>query len=201
MTHGMNRLLNSPEVDMLVPFGSLHYAVFVLIVLFARGADLFSTWVATPTLELEANPIARLLGWRAGILVNVLMAAVIAILPLAAVSIATTSLMVAARNLQAAWIVRAVGEHAYRSWIAARYRETSPGVFLCLLILQTGFISLIGGVLMLFSGWQLVPFGVGFGIIVYAVAVALFTGISMRKAGKQRISRTETGVSPFAEDP
>jgi len=172
------------NVDRTVPFGSVEYLFFVLLVVFGRAADLFSTWVATPTLELEANPIAKWLGWRGGVWVNLVVAVVVALLPLAAISVATTSVLVAARNLQSAWLVRVLGEHEYRMWIAARYRETRPGVFLVCLVMHAGLIALVGAGLMSFSGWRLVPFGVGFGIVVYALAVVLFTGISMRRAAR-----------------
>lgn len=201
MNNASAGLFGSPEADVLVPYGSAPYLGLLALLLFARGADLFSTWVATPTLELEANPIARALGWRGGIVVNFLAAVAIAALPLAAISIATTSLLVASRNLQAAWLVRAVGEHAYRDWIAARYRETPPGVFLLLLLLHTGFIAFIGGGLMLFSRWNLIPFAVGFGIVVYAVAVGLFTGLSMARAAKRHRQRLEFESSFLPDEP
>lgn len=175
-----------PSLDAIAPFGSGLYFLLLGVVLAGRGADLFSTWIATPTLALEANPIARWLGWKAGIVANLVMAALVALLPLAAISIATTSIMVAARNLQSAWLIRAVGEHAYQSWIAARYRNSSPGIFFCLLALHTGLITMIGAALMSFSGQQLVPFAMGFGIVVYAIAVSFFTSLSMRRAARQQ---------------
>ena len=41
-----------------------------VLLLLARGVDFCSTWVATPNLVLEGNPIAKKLGWRWGILLN-----------------------------------------------------------------------------------------------------------------------------------
>jgi len=177
------------EIDAVVPIGSGPYLLLVFIVAFARGADLFSTWVATPTLELEANPIARFLGWRLGVGVNVVLALTLAVLPLAAVSIATTSLMVAARNLQSAWLIRSMGEHAYADWIARCYLTTRPGLFLGLLLLHAGCITCVGAGLMFFSRWQLVPFAAGFGIVVYAIAVVFFTSLSMFRTARRRRQR------------
>src|SRR5688572_33218418 len=107
-----------------VPFGSEVYWVLFGVVLVARGFDLLSTWVATPNLQLEANPIARHLGWRGGILAAFVLAAVFALWPLPAIIISTTSILVAARNFQSAWIIRSLGEERYRIWIADRVNET-----------------------------------------------------------------------------
>ena len=173
-------------LESVAPFGSTAYLLLLALVLFGRGMDLFSTWIATPTLELEANPIARRLGWRAGVAVNLAAAGLLAFLPLAALSVTTTSVLVAARNLQSAWLMRTLGEHEYRAWIAARYRETRRGVFVICLVLNTGLIGLVGAALMLFSRGLLVPFAVGFGIVTYALAVALFTGLGMHRAARRR---------------
>lgn len=177
--------MNGPEIQYVAPIGSVDYVLFVLIVMFGRAMDMLSTWIATPTLELEANPLARWLGWRAGIVVNLIASAIIAILPLAAISVATTSVLVASRNLQSAWLTRVLGEHEYRMWIAARYREGRRGVFLICLVLHAGLISLVGTSLMIFSYRQLIPFSIGFGILIYALAVGLFTGLAMRRAARQ----------------
>ncbi len=53
-----------------IPFGSAAYFVLLGILVFARGMDFLSTWIATPNLVLEANPIAKRLGWKLGLLVN-----------------------------------------------------------------------------------------------------------------------------------
>ncbi|MBX3747737.1 MAG: hypothetical protein KF833_20710 [Verrucomicrobiae bacterium] len=174
-------------IDHVTAFGSIDHLALVLLVLFGRGMDLLSTWVATPCLELEANPIARWLGWRAGMAVNGVVALGVGLLPLAAISIATTSLLVASRNFQSAWLTRVVGELEYRRWIAARYREGRPGVFLICLILHAGLVALVGVGLMAGSQWRLIPFAIGLGVVTYALAIAVFTGLAMRRAGRSDI--------------
>lgn len=178
-------------IEHVTAFGSVDHLAMVLLVLFGRAMDLLSTWVATPSLELEANPIARWLGWRAGMLANGAVALPVGLLPLAAISLATTSVLVASRNLQSAWLVRVVGEREYRDWIAARYREGRPGVFLISLVLHAGLIGLVGLGLMAGSQWRLIPFGIGLGIFTYAMAVAVFTGLAMRRAARRLPSAPE----------
>ncbi len=191
--------MNDLEVHRIAAFGSEEYMRLVLLVLFGRGMDMLSTWIATPTLELEANPLARLLGWRAGVVVNVIISGFLALLPLAAISVATTSVMVASRNLQSAWLTRVLGEHAYRQWIAARYREGRRGVFLICLVLHSGLIALVGIALMAFSQWLLVPFSIGFGILTYALAVGAFTGLAMHRAA--RAEEAQYASAPHLLDP
>ena len=161
--------------------GSPEYGLLVVLELFGRGMDLLSTWVATPTLQLEANPIARRLGWKGGLLISLGVALITGCLPIAAISIATTSVLVAARNFQNAWIIRSMGELEYRAWLRARYLAAQPGVFRLCLVLQCALLALPGIALMMFSAGRLVPFAVGFGVLVYALAVLVFTGRAMRR--------------------
>ena len=55
-------------MDDLVQFNPRNYALFLGLLVAARGMDFLSTWIATPRLVLEANPLARRLGWRWAIL-------------------------------------------------------------------------------------------------------------------------------------
>jgi len=162
-----------------VNFGSAEYVALLGLLLGSRGADFLSTWVATPHLVLEGNPLARKLGWKWGTLVNLTVCLVFAAWPLSALVIATTSALVAARNFQAAWLMRTLGEEQYREWYVQRLRETPlPLYFFCLLG-QTLLVAAVGAVLMLFYGGRLIPFAVGLGIVAYAVAVVLYTSLAL----------------------
>ena len=69
-------------MDDFVTFGSQPYLFLLAILLFARGMDILSTWVATPNLVLEGNPIAKILGWRWGLPVNFVLCVALAFWPL-----------------------------------------------------------------------------------------------------------------------
>ena len=165
--------------DHFVPFGSSDYFLFLALLAFGRGMDFLSTWIATPNLVLEANPLAKKLGWTGGLLLNALICLGFAVWPLPALIIVTTSLLVAARNLQNAWLMRSLGEETYRSWFIQRIIETNLGLYLFCLGLQTTLIASIGVALLSFSELHLVPFAVGMGIITYAVAIVIFTLLSV----------------------
>ena len=162
-----------------VPLGSSYYFVFLALLAFGRGMDFLSTWIATPNLVLEANPLAKKLGWRGGAVLNGVICLTFATWPLPALVIVTTSLLVAARNLQNAWLMRSLGEESYRLWIVQRIGETSLPLYLFCLALQTALIASIGLALVYFSQSHLVPFAVGMGIITYAAAVTFYTLVSV----------------------
>lgn len=168
-----------------VQFGTTAYCAVFALMAFARGMDFLSTWVATPNLVLEGNPLAKKLGWKWGIPVNVLLCIGFAFWPLAAIMISTTSVLVAARNFQHAWLMRSLGEETYRSWHVARIQETRVSLYLSCLLGQTALTAAVGAALIWFSLPQLVPMAIGLGIVSYAIAVAFYTLLSvwrMRRA-------------------
>src|SRR5881396_3486570 len=163
-----------------VPFGGEAYAIFLVLLIFSRAMDFLSTWIATPNLVLEANPIARKLGWRWGIPVNLALCFGFACWPLTAIIISTTSVLVAARNFQQAWLMRSHGEDNYRNWLIERMDETPPGLFLFCLLGQTSLTAGVGTALIFFSRFeQEVPLGIGMGIVGYALAVMIYTLIAL----------------------
>jgi len=169
-------------MDDFLPFPSRDYFLMLLLLLVSRGMDVLSTWVATPNLLLEGNPIAKKLGWRWGLPINFGICFVLAFWPLPAIVISTTSVLVAARNFQSAWLMRSLGEHAYRDWHIQRIQETRITLYLFCLAGNTLLTAGVGAAVIYFSnmpatGGQplLVPFAIGVGIMAYAGAVAFYT--------------------------
>jgi len=155
------------------------YLGWLGLLVLARGADLLSTWIATPTLLLEGNPFMRRLGWKGGIVLNLVGCAGCALLPMAAVVVITTSLLVAARNFQVAWLMRSWGEEAYRHWYATRLGEAPLWLYLFCLAGQCLPIGIIGAALMLYHRPDSVAFAVGLGMMVYTVAVLFYSGLAL----------------------
>jgi hypothetical protein len=166
-------------MDDLLFFGSPEYFLYLGLLVFSRGMDFLSTWIATPNLTLEANPLARRLGWRWGMVVNIVVCALAAFWPLPAIVIITTSLLVAARNLQSAWLMRALGEQGYRSWMADQLGQVPITFYVFCLLTQALLVAMIGVALM-YSSFPLlrqtfVPFAIGMGVLTYSVAVTFYT--------------------------
>lgn len=176
-------------MDDSVPFASREYFIFLGLLVFSRGTDFLSTWVATPHLVLEGNPIAKWLGWKWGAIVNVILVTSLAMWPLSAIVVVTASVLVAARNFQSAWLMRSMGEEAYCNWYVQRMSETRITLYLFCLAGNTLLTAGVGVALIFFSftseGAWLVPLGIGMGIIAYATAVVIFTLLAiwrMRRA-------------------
>ena len=176
-------------MDDSIPFGSRDYLVMLALLVFSRAADFLSTWVATPRLVLEGNPIAKWLGWTWGAVVNVVLVLVLAMWPLLAIIVSTASVLVAARNFQSAWLMRSMGEEAYRDGYVRRMVETPLGLYLFCLAGNTLLTAGVGVALIWFSDRWLIPTGIGMGIVAYAayaVAGVIFTLLALWRSRRRR---------------
>jgi len=176
-----------------VPFASRSYALMFLLLIVARGMDFLSTWVATPNLVLEGNPLAKKLGWKWGIPLNLALCFILAFWPLPAIVISTTSVLVASRNFQSAWLMRSLGEHFYREWHIERVQETSVTLYLFCLFAQTALTGGVGAAVISFSEWRLVPLALGLGIVAYALAVAFNTLLGIWRLRRSAIRIAQAG--------
>lgn len=170
-----------PGLDEWVKPGTSVWAWCCLAAVAGRAADMLSTWIASPRLELEGNPLSRWLGWRKGILLNVVLVPLVACWPMVAVSLATMSALVAARNLQQAWLMRSMGEAHYRFWFAQRLAQAPRGLVMGCHWAEAILTGGIGGVLMGLGPQDVVSFGVGVGLAAYGFAVAFFTTLALRR--------------------
>jgi len=162
-------------------FGSSAYLRMMALLLLGRGADFFSTWVATPNLVLEGNPLARKLGWKLGALVNLALCLGLAFWPTTAWAAATASLLVAAHNFHLAWLMRSMGEDAFRHWFLERMAESRLPIFLTCLLGETGATGLVGAALLYYYRYQedSMAFAIGCGIVAYAFIVLFYTLLSL----------------------
>ena len=191
-------------MDDMVPFASRDYFLLLLLLVFARGMDFLSTWIATPNLVLEGNPFAKKLGWRWGLLFNIVLVGALALWPLSAIVVATASVLVAARNFQSAWLMRSLGEDAYREWHVQRVRETRVTLHLFCLAGNTVLTAVVGAALIGFSKpWQ-VPFAIGMGMVAYAIAVAFYSLLAIwriHRATKREARRSQAAQNQPPDAP
>jgi hypothetical protein len=145
-----------------ISFGSAEYFYYLGALLFARGMDLFSTWIVMPTLVGEVNPLSKWLGWRGGIVSSVVFSVAVAAWPLPAIIVCVISLLVAARNFQAGLNVLA----------------DRPRLFVLCVAMQSGLFALVGGAVMFFTNVLSVAFAIGLGIVVFGAANFFFNMLS-----------------------
>lgn len=201
-------MMDPVAADSFVSFGSRAYWLILLVLMICRGMDVLSTRIATPNLVLEGNPIAKLLGWRWLVPINIGFCVTLAAWPLPAVMLGTMSLLVAARNFQSAWLMRSLGEEVYRAWHVQRIQETRVTLYLFCLAGETGLVAAVGAVIILF-GDSVVLLGIGWGMVGYAGAVAFYILLarwrlrraSIRNARRAPTENTNLVSVGLAEDP
>lgn len=175
-------------LDTIYEFGSVQYFLLLGVLVFARSCDLASTWLATPHLQLEANPISAWLGWRRGIILNIVLCLLLARHVVPGVMLTTTSVLVAARNLENAWLMRSMGESAYQSWMALQLHRTHASLVLgC--YWGNGLLYFLLGLAIIFFSPNVIALSIGFGVLGYAFAVVTFTSLSIWRS-KRRIRYT-----------
>jgi hypothetical protein len=189
-------------MDDTIPFASRGYFLMLALLVFSRGMDFLSTWIATPNLALEGNPLAKKLGWKWGVLLNIVICLALPIWPLSAIVVSTASVLVAARNFQSAWLMRSLGETVYREWHVERVRETRVTLYLFCLAGNTLLTAIVGVALIWFSNPEkagFVPFAIGMGMIAYAIAVAFYTLLAIWRI--HRAAKREARALAAAQNP
>jgi hypothetical protein len=123
--------------------------VIAFLLLLSRIGDIGSTYLITPTLKLEANPIVRRLKWRFAI-ATLLMAAVPYYSLPAGVTLLITSLLVCASNCSRIWIARTLGEAEYHLFLVRVARRAPVGLSIMFFLLSPLCMATIGGLIWLF---------------------------------------------------
>jgi hypothetical protein len=181
-------------ITLCAPLFSTGYWLGLGLLLAARGLDFFSTWVATPSLALEANAVMRRLGWRVAAALNLAVCVVAAAVPFVAVLVSVTSVMVAARNFQGAWVMRAMGEFEYREHLRGQFRRADWRLVLGCVWAQTALYTAVG-VALAATTRELFTAAVGWGIVGFGLAIGVHSTHAYRKArhalsDEERVSQT-----------
>jgi hypothetical protein len=152
--------------------------VLCALLLLSRIGDIGTTYLVTPNLILEANPIARKLGWPFALLT--LGACLLPYVDMQfAVSALVAFLLVSASNASKIWIARTIGEQAYAAFALDLARRSKLSHALLGLAATTFFVALAGGTILLFypseEEWG---FWLGLGVLLYAGAKGLYGALA-----------------------
>ena len=171
-------------MEVIVPGSAISPVAFehslAALILVARVGDIASTYLATPRLVLEANPIARRLGWPFALL-TLLLALIPYYNAAAGVVVLVPSLLVASRNFGSIWLVRGLGEdRMLELQLEAARRGRVSEAFLCVLA-ESGFLALASAVLMALSERSRGASLFGLGILVWAIALLVHRTAHLRR--------------------
>jgi hypothetical protein len=175
-----------------------------LLILLARLGDIGSTYLITPTLKLEANPIVKRLGWWFAV-ATVLVCLVPYYSTALAIIVLVPSLMVSASNTAKIWFARAIGEHEYNELLLRAARKSKLSHALATVMAAAIFTGLIGLILLLLSPDPSRDWGYWFayGFLAYAFVIGLYGSLYFvrlfRKARAVELEKPE--AQPMAAPP
>jgi hypothetical protein len=148
------------------------------LILLSRLGDIGSTYLVTPKLKLEANPIAKRLGWWFA-LATLLICLVPYYSTALAIVVLVPSLMVSAANTSKIWFVRTYGESEYYNLIVALARKSRLSHALAPQLVAGGFVAVVGLLLLLLSPNPNEDWGYWFaiGFLLYASVMCLYSSL------------------------
>lgn len=176
-------------------------SVLCVLLLVARIADVGSTWLVTPRLLLETNPIARRLGWPFA-LATLLACLVPYLEPAIAMAMLPPFLLVSAANVERAWAVRAVGEAEHFERLRTLVASARTSRIVAANVTAAALTILCGATLMAFSHGPLLLSEVrdavfevfaavaawwfGFGIVAYGLTKLVYGTLFVLRLRRER---------------
>jgi hypothetical protein len=178
----------TPPKSLMPTFQQLPHVIASLLLL-ARIGDVGSTYLISPQLKLEANPLARRFRWPFAALTLLLAAIPYYSLPIGIAAL-ILSLLVCASNCSRIWFVRTMGEAEYYSLIIDVARRVPPGLGIVYCLFSPLCMVLIGGVILLFypdrrNDWAYY-FALGF--FIYAFAIAFYGTLTFLRYRREGIA-------------
>ena len=146
--------------------------VLCVLLLISRLGDILSTYMVTPSLALEANPIVKKLGWPFAWLTVLICVAPYVNVP-GSLSLLVAFLLVSASNTSKIWMVRAMGETEYRRLLLRLASRSRLSHALLATWVSCGFMMLTGAVICLFYPDPAADpgFWLGGGVVLYALVL------------------------------
>jgi hypothetical protein len=148
----------------------LFYHVLFAFALISRVSDLLTTWLVSPTLKLEANPLARRFRWPFGFLT--LLAAFTAYgFPELCVALTTASFLVAGSNAMKIPMARSIGEDAYYKITLESVAKGSFWTGLFIRLTPAPFYALLAALIFYTNASNTWAYWIGFGVAGYVLAM------------------------------
>jgi hypothetical protein len=155
----------------------------------SRVADIWTTYMVTPTLKIEANSIARRLGWPYALL-TILAGLLTYVWEPFGIVLLTASFLIAASNASKIVMAKALGEDELAALSRRVILATPPWPGLVYLVLPGVFVGVVGGLLDLYYEDLGFAHYVGLGMLLCAAAIFVWFPVRYFRA------RSESATSP-----
>ena len=155
------------------------FLYFIFCIVF-RGLDFLSTYMVTPGLKLEANLIAKKLGWKKMAVLNIILCFFCGFSLDATIIICTVSLLVTGNNFGRGLLTRGLGEERSRQIMNDAIKKLSTGTIL-IFTLSYGFVYIILGSVMIYFTNSYIIFYIAQGILVFGIVIIIHMNISIFK--------------------
>jgi hypothetical protein len=169
------------------------YHILFAFAFVSRASDLLTTWLVSPTLKLEANPVARRFRWPFGFLT--LFAALLAYwFPEMCVALTTTSFLVAGSNAMKIPMARSMGEEAYYKMTLESVAKGSFWPGLLSRLAPAPFYVFLAGLIFFTNASNTWAYWIGFGVVCYALVLVLWgttSYVRLRKIGRATLKVTQ----------
>jgi hypothetical protein len=136
--------------------------------------------MVTPNLKLEANLIAKKLGWKIMAVLNVALCVFCAFSMESTIIICIVSLLVTGNNFGRGLITRGIGEEKSRQIMNEAISGLSAGIIL-IFTLSYGFVYIIIGSVLLYFTRSYIIFYIAQGILLFGIVIIIHMNISIFK--------------------
>lgn len=126
----------------------MSYATLLLVALVGKFADVISTWIVSPDLKLEGNPISRKMGWKGILATDFILCFLCALNSIVAFGFSVGSLMLAINNISIGF------------WLPRKTR----------IFWHSAFVIILAVTVLIASKHNHGLFGVACGFLAYSVA-------------------------------
>ncbi len=159
------------------------YFIYLGIAGLGRFLDIASTWYASRNLVLESNLLAKKLGWKGILIMNIGLCFVFALDFYIALVLLVVSALAASNNIEKAWVTQTVGEEEY-SQIFKKWVRQAESRKLFFSVLGGGVIFLSIGIILMVLTTDLTAFFIGSGLAIFAFAVMFHRILAFYKIRK-----------------
>lgn len=178
MSHLINHL-----IAIILTLSPLQYLINLAIAVTGRTLDLLSTWYLTPTLECELNPIAKRVGWKRWISLNLVLCAMFAFWLNPSIMLFVMGILAASHNLNQFWLAHMPRHSKEWKTYGALAEKVNPEIAYISRIPYEIAMGVIGVIIIGLVGLDVskTMSWIGFALIGHAFAVIFYLCLNQKR--------------------